>query len=87
MLLSLPLPWQTALASLFMWVFITSGLVSDTQLYTRAHLAPHLDTLTDGLSVWGEEASVPRCEVCTAGLGGGVSVGTSGPLEWPQQRS
>lgn len=30
MLLSLPLPRQAALASLFMWVFITSGLVSDT---------------------------------------------------------
>lgn len=66
---------------LFMWVFITSGLVADTQLHTRAHLAPHLDTLTDGLSVWGEEASVPRCEVCTDRLGGGVSVGAQDPLE------
>lgn len=87
MLLSLPLPWQTALASLFMWVFITSGLVSDTQLHTRAHLAPHLDTLTDGLSVWGKEASVPRCDVCTDRLGGGVSVRAQDPLEWLQQRS
>ena len=49
-LLSMPLPQQTALAALFMWVFITSGLVSDTLSYTRAHSAPHLDTVTSGLS-------------------------------------
>lgn len=63
MLVSLPLPWQTALASLFMWVFITSGLVSNTQLYTRAHSAPHLDTHQWPFSV-GQEASVSRCEAC-----------------------
>lgn len=49
-LLSMPSPQQTALAALFMWVFISSGLVSDTLSYTRAHSAPHLDTLTSGLS-------------------------------------
>ena len=40
----MPSPQQAALAALFMWVFITSGLVSDTLSYTRAHSAPHLDT-------------------------------------------
>lgn len=63
LLLSLPLPLPTALASLFMWVFITSDLVLDTQLYTCAHSPPHLDA-HGGLSAWGKEASVRRCEVC-----------------------
>lgn len=40
--------------------------MSDTPLHTRAHLAAHLDT---GLSVWREDKSVPRCEVCTDRLG------------------
>lgn len=48
--ISLPSPQQPALASLFTCIFITSGLVSDTLSYSCAHLAPHLDTLTNGLS-------------------------------------
>ena len=73
----MPSPQQTALAALFMWVFITSGLVSDTLSYTCAHSAPHLDTLTSGLSVCGGGgASDPGCEVCNDRLGrdGGVGV-------------
>lgn len=46
----------------FMWVFIASGLVSDTlKLHTQTP-APHLDTLTSGLSecveVWGARSWV-----------------------------
>lgn len=55
--------------------------VRHIQLYTRAHLASLLDTLINGLSVWGLEASVPRCEVCTDRLVGGVSMGAQDPLE------
>lgn len=46
----LPLLLQTALASLFTWIFITSGLVSDTQL--RVCIFSSHWTLTIGLSVW-----------------------------------
>lgn len=51
------------LASLFKWIFITSGLVSDTQLHVCTFSSP-LDTHQWPFSV-GQEASVPRCEVCT----------------------
>lgn len=51
------------LASLFKWIFIISGLVSDTQLHVCTFSSP-LDTHQWPFSV-GQEASVPRCEVCT----------------------
>lgn len=51
------------LASLFKWIFIISGLVSDTQLHVCTFSSP-LDTHQWPFSV-GQEASVPGCEVCT----------------------
>lgn len=65
----LPLLLQNASASLFKWIFITSGLVADTQLHVCTFSSP-LDTHQWPFSV-GQEAGVPSCEVCTgASLGG-----------------
>jgi hypothetical protein len=46
------LSWPTALASLFMWIFITSGLVSDTQLHAHVHIQLSTGHITNGLCVW-----------------------------------
>ena len=52
--------------SFYVGIYYKWPCVRHTQLCTR------LPTWTqDGLSVWGEEASVPRCEVCFDRLGAG----------------
>lgn len=77
----LPLLLQTALASLFKWIFITSGLVSDTQLHVCTFSSP-LDTHQWPFSV-GQEASVPKVGRLHWGLrqsrgwGGGGAQGPS----------
>jgi hypothetical protein len=62
----LPLLLQTALASLFKWIFITSGLVSDTQLLACA-FRPSLDTHQWPFRV-GQEASAPKVRSLHWGL-------------------
>lgn len=66
------------LASLFKWIFIISGLVSDTQLHVCTFSSP-LDTHQWPFSV-GQEASVPRCEVCTGASQGARRA--QGPSEY-----